>query len=194
MLSPYIAEQEIIRRFNRTRRNLKEFSNNSYSGNQLSLFFLYQSLLGRSLSGNELEYFLKTARKTNPKNLTKLILYSCESLLRNPQPPKPIYSSIYEILKNSADSFVENIFMLMLGRSPNPSELQIWNKRLKYTNRFIVFIMFLRVNEYKQSYKFIVISEASFKIIYKIKMHIFSFKYFIKGNPSLFNKLLNSWK
>lgn len=194
MLSPYIAEQEIIRRFNRTKRNLKDFSNNSYSGNQLSLFFLYQNLLGRSLSGNELEYFLKTARKTNPKKLTKLILYSCESLLRNPQPPKSIYSSIYEILKNSADSFVENIFMLMLGRSPNPSELQIWNKRLKYTNRFIVFLMFLRVNEYKQSYKFIVISGASFKIIYKIKMYLFSFKYFIKGNPSLFNKLLNSWK
>lgn len=189
MLNPHIAEQEIIRRFNKAKVNLKRFNRNGYSGNHISLFFLYQNILGRSPSSTELIPFTKRLEiHPSPKKLTKLILYSCESLLRNSSPPKSIYFSAVSILLTPKTYFINNIFLQVLGRKANDFELQIWNKRLKYTNRILVFLLFLRVAEYRKNYKFFALSETSLNLYYKIKSYIISVKYFIKGNPILFNK------
>lgn len=189
MLNSYIAEQEIIRRFNKAKTNLMNLNSNGYSGNHISLFFLYQNILGRSPSSTELLPFAKRLEThPNPKKLTKLILYSCESLLRNTVPPKSIYFSTVSVLKTPPAYFINNMFLQMLGRKAKECELHIWNKRLRYTNRFVVFLLFLRVVEYRKNYKFLALSENSLKICYTIKSHILSIKYFIKGNPSLFNK------
>ncbi len=189
MLNLNITNQEIIRRYKKSKNDLFYLDNHNYSRNGISLFFIFQNILGRGPNSSEIALFLnKLKMNQKPKTVTKLILYSCESLIRNHIPPSSVYFSFFDLMNSPREIFISNLFIKILGRTAHENELNLWNKRLKYTNRFVVFILFLRIKEYKKNYKFFVISEKSFKMIYKLKMYLYSIKYFIKGNPNLFNR------
>jgi hypothetical protein len=189
MLNLNITNQEIIRRYKKSKNDLIYLDNHNYSRNGISLFFIFQNILGRGPSSSEIALFInKLKMNQKPKKLTKLILYSCESLIRNHIPPSSVYFSFFDLMNTPIDIFISNLVIKILGRNAHENELILWKKRLKYTNRFVVFILFLRIKEYKNNYKFFVISETSFRMFYKLKMYLYSIKYFIKGNPNLFNR------
>lgn len=153
---------------------------------ELAIIYLYKSILGRIPKATEISPFSKKIKKNiPPRKITKSILYSYESFLKNSNPPKVIYCTFLEIIACRSNNFVNNLYYKTLGRTPNPRELEIWNKRLKYTNRIVVLFLFFRVQEYKNSYKLFTFSKQFFKFSFKINKIKCGIKMAIKKQPQL---------
>lgn len=189
----YVIEKEINRR-SQLQMSLGA-TQHPFLTPELSIIYLYKTILGRIPKVTEINPFSKQVKDNiPPKKITKVILYSCESFLKNSEPPKVIYCTFLEIIACRAHNFVNNLYFKTLGRAPYPHETEIWNKRLKYSNRIVVLFLFFRVLEFKNNFKLFVFSKLLFKLkfkIYKIKCAV---NMLFKKQPHLFLSALHIGK
>lgn len=80
MLNLNITNQEIIRRYKKSKNDLIYLDNHNYSRNGISLFFIFQNILGRGPSSSEIALFInKLKNESKTQKTYKVNSYSVKT-------------------------------------------------------------------------------------------------------------------